>query len=348
MLAGKQAELKKVVDRVEGLEKQLKDAQDEQQSLAEQAETTQKRLQRAGKLTSGLADEQGRWQETADQIAADTRLLVGDVFVAAACVSYFGAFSGSYRTELVASWVGRCKELGIPVSENSTLRKTLAQPVELREWAIWGLPSDDVSVDNGILVTRGKRWPLMIDPQAQANKWVKSMEAKNGLRVIKLTDSTYLRTLENSVRIGCPVLIEDVGETLDPALEPVLLKNVYKQGNRLLIRIGDSDVDYDPNFKLYITTKLSNPSYLPEVCIKVTLINFFVTEQGLEDQLLGDVVRKERPDLEEQKDRLVVSISNDKKQLKDLEDKILRLLKVSVLKGALRAAAGSASVQRSD
>ena len=346
MLAGKQAELKKVVDRVEGLEKQLKEAQDEQQLLAEQAETTQKRLQRAGKLTSGLADEQGRWQETADQIAADTRLLVGDVFVAAACVSYFGAFSGSYRTELVASWVGRCKELGIPVSENSTLRKTLAQPVELREWAIWGLPSDDVSVDNGILVTRGKRWPLMIDPQAQANKWVKSMEAKNGLRVIKLTDSTYLRTLENSVRIGCPVLIEDVGETLDPALEPVLLKNVYKQGNRLLIRIGDSDVDYDPNFKLYITTKLSNPSYLPEVCIKVTLINFFVTEQGLEDQLLGDVVRKERPDLEEQKDRLVVSISNDKKQLKDLEDKILRLLKVSVLKCALRAAAGSASVQR--
>ena len=61
----------------------------------------------------------------------------------------------------------------------------------------------------------------------------------------------------------------------------------------------------------------------------MTLINFTVTMKGLEDQLLGDVVRKERPDLEEQKDRLVVSISNDKRQLKELEDKILKLLKAS-------------------
>ncbi|GFH16496.1 dynein heavy chain 7, axonemal, partial [Haematococcus lacustris] len=121
----------------------------------------------------------------------------------------------------------------------------------------------------------------------------------------------------------------DVGEALDPALEPVLQKAVFKQGGRSLIRLGDSDVDYDPNFKLFITTKVANPHYLPEVCIKVTIINFTVTMKGLEDQLLGEVVRQERPDLEEQRDRLVVSISADKKQLQELEDKILKLLKES-------------------
>ena len=109
----------------------------------------------------------------------------------------------------------------------------------------------------------------------------------------------------------------------------MLQKQVFKQGNRSLIRIGDSDVDYDENFRFYMTTKMSNPHYLPEICIKVTLINFTVTFKGLEDQLLGDLVRKERPELEEQKDRLVVSISNDKRQLRDLEDKILKLLKES-------------------
>lgn len=103
------------------------------------------------------------------------------------------------------------------------------------------------------------------------------MEERNGLRCIKLTDGNFLRTLENSIRIGNPVLIEDVGEALDPALEPVLQKAIYKQGGRTLIRLGDSDVDYDPNFRFYITTKLSNPHYLPEVCIKVTIINFTVT-----------------------------------------------------------------------
>ncbi|KAK3247052.1 hypothetical protein CYMTET_43439 [Cymbomonas tetramitiformis] len=329
VLKGKQDELAAVIARVQELENQLKQAEENQQSLAEQADTTAKRLQRAGKLTSALADEQVRWKETAESIGVATKLLVGDVFLGSGCISYYGAFTGVYRDELVTMWVSRCKEVGIPVSEECTLRATLSNPVEVREWNIWGLPTDGVSIDNGILTTRGKRWPLMIDPQGQANSWVKAMESKNGLRIVKLTDGNFLRTLENCIRVGYPVLIEDIGEQVDPSLEPVLLKQVFRQGNRLLIRLGDSDVDYDVNFKFYITTKLPNPHYLPEVCIKVTIINFTVTRKGLEDQLLGDVVRFERPDLEEQKDRLVVSIANDKKQLKDLEDKILKLLKES-------------------
>jgi hypothetical protein len=120
---------------------------------------------------------------------------------------------------------------------------------------------------------------VLLHLQGQANGWVKAMETKNGLRIIKPTDANFLRTLENCIRIGNPALIEDVGETLDPALDPVLQKAVFTQGGRTLIRLGDSDVDYDPNFKLYITTKLANPHYLPEICIKVTLINFTVTMQ---------------------------------------------------------------------
>ncbi|GFR44385.1 hypothetical protein Agub_g5605 [Astrephomene gubernaculifera] len=328
-LADKQAALREVEDRVENLRKQLGDAQREQRELNDQADLTRKRLERAGKLTSGLADEGVRWKATAETIGEQLIKLVGDVFLASACIAYYGAFTGAYRAELVAGWISACKERGIPVSEAASLRSTLGNPVEIREWNIWGLPTDDVSVDNGILVTRGKRWPLMIDPQGQANGWIKAMESRNGLRCIKLTDGNFLRTLENSIRIGNPVLIEDVGETLDPALEPVLQKAVFKQGGRMLIRLGDSDVDYDPNFRFYVTTKLANPHYLPEVCIKVTIINFTVTMKGLEDQLLGEVVRKERPDLEEAKDRLVLSISADKKQLGELEDKILKLLKES-------------------
>ena len=127
----------------------------------------------------------------------------------------------------------------------------------------------------------------MIDPQDQANRWIRLKEAKNGLKVIKLTDGNFLRTLENCIRIGIPVLLEEIGETLDPSLEPILLKQMFMSGGRLLIRLGDTDVDYDKNFRFYMTTKLANPHYLPEVCIKVTIINFTVIKLGLEDQLLG-------------------------------------------------------------
>jgi dynein heavy chain len=155
------------------------------------------------------------------------------------------------------------------------------------------------------------------------------MEAKNRLAVTRLTHPNMLRTLENCIRIGQPLLLEDIGEFLDPALEPVLQKAVFKQSGRLLIHLGDSDIDYDPTFRLYMSTKLPNPHYLPEVCIKVTVINFTVTMFGLEDQLLGAVVKKERPDIEQKKNRLVVSMASDKRQLQDIEDRILKLLSES-------------------
>ena len=72
--------------------------------------------------------------------------------------------------------------------------------------------------------------PLMIDPQGQANKWVKNMEKEFKLSVIKLTDADYMRTLENCITFGNPCLLENVQEELDPSLEPLLLKQTYKQG----------------------------------------------------------------------------------------------------------------------
>lgn len=96
----------------------------------------------------------------------------------------------------------------------------------MRDWRLWGLPADDVSVDNGILVSKSKRWPLMIDPQGQANAWLRNMEGRNGLKLVKLSQPNFLRLIEAAVRLGQPVLIEDVGESIDPALEPLLLKQV--------------------------------------------------------------------------------------------------------------------------
>ena len=95
-------------------------------------------------------------------------------------------------------------------------------------------------------------------------------------------------------------------------------------GNRLIIKLGDKEVEFNPDFKFYITTKLSNPQYTPEISTKAAIVNFAVKEQGLEAQLLGIVVRKERPELEEQKDSLVVNIAQSKKKLVELEDEILR------------------------
>jgi dynein heavy chain, axonemal len=197
--------------------------------------------------------------------------------------------------------------------------------VIIRKWGLNGLPLDDFSVQNGILNSSSRRWSLMIDPQGQSNRWIKNMYKKN-LKIIKLSESNFLRTLENGIRYGNPVLCENVQEELDPALEPVLLKQTFKRGGQTLLRLGDSDVPYQKEFRFFMTTKLPNPHYMPEVFIKVTIVNFTVTPIGLENQLLVDVVRSERPDLETMKDKLVIQISNAKDQLQSIEDKILMQL----------------------
>uniref|UniRef100_K7FYG4 Dynein axonemal heavy chain 6 n=1 Tax=Pelodiscus sinensis TaxID=13735 RepID=K7FYG4_PELSI len=325
-LRDKQRKLKQVEDQIQALQDQYEKSLEEKESLARNMALTQARLTRAGKLTAALGDEQVRWEESIKNFEGEISNIIGNVFIAAACVAYYGAFTALYRQLLIDCWIKKCQNLEIPINPDFSLINILGDPYEIRQWNTDGLPRDYVSTENGILVTRGRRWPLMIDPQDQANRWIRNKETKYGLKIIKLTDSGFLRTLENSIRLGLPVLLEELKETLDPALEPVLLKQTFISGGRTLIRLGDSDIDYDRNFRFYMTTKLPNPHYLPEVCIKVTIINFTVTRSGLEDQLLSDVVRLEKPELEEQRTQLIVRINADKNQLKAIEDKILKML----------------------
>ncbi|XP_048653960.1 dynein axonemal heavy chain 2 isoform X2 [Marmota marmota marmota] len=326
-LAEAQEKLREVAEKLEMLKKQYDEKLAQKEELRKKSEEMELKLERAGMLVSGLAGEKARWEETVKGLEENLGYLVGDCLLAAAFLSYMGPFLTNYRDEIVNQiWMKKIWELQVPCSPNFAIENFLTNPTKVRDWNIQGLPSDSFSTENGIIVTRGNRWALMIDPQAQALKWIKNMEGNQGLSVIDMQMSDYLRVLEKAIQFGQPVLLQNVQEYLDPTLNPVLNKSVTRIGGRLLMRIGDKEVEYNPNFRFYITTKLSNPHYSPETSAKTTIVNFAVKEQGLEAQLLGIVVRKERPELEEQKDSLVINIAAGKRKLKELEDEILRLL----------------------
>jgi dynein heavy chain len=138
------------------------------------------------------------------------------------------------------------------------------------------------------------------------------MLKSNNIVLLNMNKPTLLRDVTGAVRNGVPVLIEDLEEQLNPGIDPILNRQEYVgDGGIKQIKLGDAIIDYDNNFKLYMTTKMPNPHYPPEVCIKVTLINFTVTTQGLEEQLLGDVVIKEKPEVEERRDAIVVQMDKD-------------------------------------
>ncbi|CAJ1084997.1 dynein heavy chain 12%2C axonemal [Xyrichtys novacula] len=329
LLDQKRAELKEVEDRLAALQKTFEEKTEEKAQLEFQVDLCARKLERAEKLIGGLGGEKTRWSKAADDLQNTYDNLTGDVLISAGVIAYLGAFTAGFRQDCTKSWTKLCQSRNIPSSDEFSLSKTLGDPIKIRAWNIAGLPSDSFSVDNGVIVSNSRRWPLMIDPQGQANKWVKNSEKDNNLSVIKLTDGDYMRTLENCIQFGTPLLLENVGEELDPSLEPLLLKQIFKQGGVDCIRLGESVIEYSPEFRFYITTKLRNPHYLPELATKVSLLNFMITPEGLEDQLLGILVAKERPELEEERNALILQSAANKRQLKEIEDKILETLQSS-------------------
>ena len=329
-----QDELQAVMDKMLTLKAQYDESNNTKEKLIAESAELEAKLDRAERLVGGLGGERSRWDASATDLEGRVEALIGDCAISAAFLSYGGPFNSEFRGDLLqATWLPTMRKLQVPASDSYSFSDFLADPSDVRHWNIDGLPTDAFSTENGVMVTRGRRWPLCVDPQFQGNKWIKNLERPQGLKIVDLKMGDWMRQMENAIQFGSPVLIQDVGEELDPALEPVLSKAVTKKGNAFIIKLGEKEVDYNPDFKLYITTKLSNPHYTPEVSTKATVINFAVKEDGMEDQVLGLVVKKERPDLEEQNQALIVNVAQGKKTLVDLENKILFLL--SSAKGSL-------------
>lgn len=124
-----------------------------------------------------------------------------------------------------------------------------------------------------------------------------------------------------AIQFGKWFLIENVGEELDPALEPILLKQIDKSGS---LRLGDKSIPWNNDFKFFLTTTIPNPHYAPETQVKVSILNFAITPFGLEEQMLNQFIAIEMPDLQKKKDEIVQRNAQAAKTTRDIENRILK------------------------
>jgi dynein heavy chain len=207
-LAEANKQLAEVVAKVEALKKQYDDSVGEKNALKAEADSMETLLDRADKLVKGLAGEYDRWQKSIGGFQQSIANCVGDVLVSSASLSYLGPFDTLYRDRLTAGWLAEVKDKALPFTEHQTFAQFCARAVDVRGWQLQGLPADNFSTENGVVVTRCNRWPLMVDPQGQANKWVRRMEEPNGLRVIDLKMKDFLRDVETGISYGLPLLLQ--------------------------------------------------------------------------------------------------------------------------------------------
>uniref|UniRef100_A0AAQ5YFA8 Dynein, axonemal, heavy polypeptide 9 like n=1 Tax=Amphiprion ocellaris TaxID=80972 RepID=A0AAQ5YFA8_AMPOC len=301
-------------------------ATSEKLSFQEEVNRTNKTIELANRLVKGLESENVRWAHSVAQYHEQEETLCGDVLLTAAFISYAGSFSKKYRGELLDNlWMPflRTQKMPIPMTGGLDPVSMLTDDAMVAQWNNEGLPGDKMSTQNATILTNCERWPLLIDPQLQGIKWIKSRYG-NSLKVVSLGQKGYVDVIEQAVVAGDTVLIENLEETIDPVIDPLLGRHTIKKGS--CIKVGDKECFFHPGFRLILHTKLANPHYKPEIQAQTTLINFTVTRDGLEDQLLAQVVNQERPDLEHLKSELTKQQNMFKIELKLLEDELLTRL----------------------
>lgn len=98
---------------------------------------------------------------------------------------------------------------------------------------------------------------------------------------MNFNDSDFVKHLDMAIKYGSPVLFQDVDDYIDPVVDKVLEKDIKTVSGRVFVILGDKEVDYDPNFRMYLTTKLSNPTFNPSTYAKAVVINYTVTLTGV-------------------------------------------------------------------
>lgn len=295
----------------------------EKQRLTDAANVCLRKMNAATALINGLGGEKTRWTLQSKEFKQQLGRLVGDVLLATGFLSYCGPYNQEFRATLLKTWMTILKTKVIPFTANLSIINMLVDSATISEWTLQGLPNDELSVQNALIVTKSSSYPLLIDPQSQGKLWIKCKEDQNELQITSLNHKYFRTHLEDSLSLGRPLLIEDVGVELDPVIDNVLEKNFIKSGSIEKVLVGDKECDVMPGFMLYVTTKLPNPPYSPEVSAKTSIIDFTVTIRGLEDQLLGRVILMEKSELEAERVHLFESVMKNQRSMKELEVNLL-------------------------
>ena len=252
--------------------------------------------------------------------------LIGDCAVACAFVSYCGAFNQEYRLMMINErFRADCVNRSIPVSPSIEVTEFLVEPTVIGAWNLQGLPTDILSTQNGILVTRSSRFPLMIDPQAQAINWIRNKEADRlpPWKETNISNNKLKDQLEFCMSEGKAMIVVGIEEEIDPLLDPVMQKEIVKKGRSYTITVADQQMDYDPNFMCYFVTRLPKPHFSPELQAMTTVVDFAVTRLGLEDQLLGIVIGQEQKALQDQLQEVLQECNNNRRTLDLLDADLL-------------------------
>ncbi|BHF62050.1 Cytoplasmic dynein 1 heavy chain 1 [Sparganum proliferum] len=317
---------------IAALEKSIARYKDEYAVLISQAQSikadlasVEAKVERSVALIKSLSSERTRWEAGSETFRSQMATIIGDCLLSSAFMAYGGYFDQSLRLSLLSTWAIHLKAADIQFRADLARVEYLSNPDERLRWQANALPNDELCVENAIILRRFNRYPLIIDPSGQATEFL--LNEYKGKKIAKTSflDDAFRKTLESSLRFGTPLLVQDV-ESYDPILNPVLNREVRRTGGRTLITLGDQDIDLSPTFTIFLSTRDPSVEFAPDICSRVTFVNFTVTHSSLQSQCLNAVLKAERPDVDNKRSDLLKMQGEFQLRLRHLEKDLLQAL----------------------
>ncbi|CAH1637358.1 unnamed protein product [Spodoptera littoralis] len=321
-----------VSELIAQLEKSIASYKEEYAQLISQAqaiktdlENVQAKVDRSIALLKSLVIERERWESSSETFRSQMSTIVGDVLLSAAFIAYGGYFDQHYRQNLFTTWTAHLAAANIKYRADIARTEYLSNPDERLRWQANALPTDELCVENAIMLRRFNRYPLIIDPSGQATEFIMREFKERKITKTSFLDDSFRKNLESALRFGNPLLVQDV-ENYDPILNPVLNRELRRTGGRVLITLGDQDIDLSPSFVIFLSTRDPTVEFPPDMCSRVTFVNFTVTRSSLQSQCLHRVLKAERPDIDTKRSDLLKLQGEFHLRLRQLEKSLLQAL----------------------
>lgn len=201
-LAGAEQQLEEREQSLRQVKEQYDSAVMEKQRLTDAANLCLRKMNTATTLIKGLGGEKVRWTQQSKEFKEQLGRLVGDVLLATGFLSYCGPYNQEFRAGLVKTWMEILSARAIPYTINLNITNMLVESATISEWTLQGLPNDELSVQNALIVTKSRSYPLLIDPQTQGKMWIKNKEANNNLQITSLNHKYFRTHLEDCLSLG--------------------------------------------------------------------------------------------------------------------------------------------------
>eukprot|EP00439_Symbiodinium_sp_Y106_P030402 s829_g3.t1 len=295
------------------------------EQIKHQMQQVQKNCSRSTQLLTDLSSEKVRWQGSSKGFQEQTASMIGDVLICGAFCTYIGFFDLFMRQRVIQLWREKLDEAEIKQKEDISIIEYLSKPSERLQWKQNALPDDDLCYENAIIMRRFLRYPLIIDPSGQAITFLSNEFKDKKLLKTSFVENSFMKSLETALRFGAPLIVMDV-DKVDPILNNVLNRETHKSGPRVLITLGDQDIDFSPAFEMYMCTRDSTAQFTPDLCSRVTFVNFTVTPSSLQSQCMNALLKSERPDVDRKREDQLKLQGECKVKMRELEEHLLHAL----------------------